>query len=111
MTVEESEALLSANLTEGNLYIISVKSSDISENTFDINISFEPDSPIEYAMGDVNLDGKVNVSDATLIQKYLVGSASLSDNALSLADFNKDNYISIIDATLIQKYIAASGNN
>ena len=111
LTVEESEALLSAKLTEGNLYIISVKSSEISENTYDINISFAPDSPIEYALGDVNLDGYVDINDVTLTQLYLLGSASLSDDALSLADFNKDNYISIIDATLIQKFIAASGNN
>lgn len=62
-------------------------------------------------MGDVDLDGKVNISDATLIQKYLVDLVPLSDNALSLADFNKDNYINIGDVTLIQKYIAASGNN
>lgn len=93
------------------LYKTWTKSSDISENTFDINISFESDSPIDYAMGDVDLDGKVNISDATLIQKYLVDLVPLSDNALSLADFNKDNYINIGDVTLIQKYIAASGNN
>lgn len=62
-------------------------------------------------MGDVNLDGEVNISDATLIQKYLVDLVPLSDNALSLADFNKDSFVNISDVTLIQKYIAASSNN
>ena len=55
--------------------------------------------------GDVNLDGVVDIKDATVIQRYLVGSQTLSDKALRAADFNGDGNISISDATEIQRFI------
>lgn len=57
-------------------------------------------------LGDVNLDGKVNVTDATAIQKYLAGSTEFSDVRKLNADVNGDGNISITDATTIQKIIA-----
>lgn len=59
-----------------------------------------------YKIGDTNLDGKVNIIDATLIQKHLAQLVTLSDDSLKVADTNKDGKINIIDATLIQKYLA-----
>lgn len=59
-----------------------------------------------YDLGDVNLDGKVNISDATAIQLHLVKKTILSDTSLSVADFNKDNRVNIYDVTAIQKYSA-----
>ncbi len=56
--------------------------------------------------GDVNLDSKVNVTDATLVQKYCVGLTDLSGIRLKNADFDNDSRISITDATDIQKSIA-----
>lgn len=57
--------------------------------------------------GDVNLDGKVNVNDATQIQKYLSELATFSDLQESLADFDNDGRILITDATEIQRYAAS----
>lgn len=57
-------------------------------------------------LGDVDLDGKVTVKDATLIQKHIVGLAALSDEALALADTSCDEKVSVQDATLIQKLVA-----
>lgn len=111
LAVEESEALLSSKLTEGNLYIISVKNSEISENTFDINISFVSDSLNKGVVGDVNSDGSITVEDATLIQKYLVGLVNLPENTLSAADCNNDSVISVLDASEIQKYITDTSDN
>ena len=54
-------------------------------------------------LGDVTLDGQVNISDATEIQNYLTGSVEL--RKLN-ADVNGDGNISIADATAIQKKIA-----
>ena len=56
--------------------------------------------------GDVNLDGEVNVLDATLIQRYLAELDALNDRQLSLADVSGDNNVNIADATLIQMNIA-----
>ena len=58
----------------------------------------------EVVLGDVNFDGKINVLDATAIQKYSVGQSDFDDNALASADANKDGTVNIMDSTLIQKY-------
>ncbi len=57
-------------------------------------------------IGDVNGDGIVDVSDATILQKMIVGSAVLTPEQASAADVNNDDELSIIDVTLIQKYSA-----
>ena len=57
-------------------------------------------------LGDVTLDGQVNITDATEIQKYLAGSVEFSEVRKLNADVNGDGNISITDATTIQKIIA-----
>ena len=60
----------------------------------------------ELLLGDVNLDGKVNIKDATALQKHLAKLLTLSEKNLSVSDTNKDGRITISDATTIQKKIA-----
>ena len=55
--------------------------------------------------GDVNGDGEVNIEDATLVQKYVVGIEDFDKLQLFNSDVNDDGEISVVDATLIQKYI------
>lgn len=57
--------------------------------------------------GDVNLDGHVNISDATLIQFYLAELSDLSANQKTLADVNGDGELDISDATELQFRIAS----
>lgn len=56
--------------------------------------------------GDVNSDGKVDISDATALQKYLVRLTTLTGTEKKAADTNGDGITSISDATTIQKYVA-----
>ena len=53
------------------------------------------------------LTGKdtLTVKDATLIQKYLNKSATLTDEQIKTADYNQDGVVNIADATLVQKKI------
>lgn len=60
--------------------------------------------------GDVNLDGKIDVNDVTLLQRYIAGESVLTDDAVKAADFNKDRTIDVIDATAIQTFIAHGQN-
>ncbi len=61
---------------------------------------------ILYMMGDVDSNGKVNIKDATAIQKYIAKLISLDGVALMSADVTDDTKVNIKDATAIQKYIA-----
>ena len=57
-------------------------------------------------LGDTNRDSKVNIKDATLIQKSIAHLAELDENSSLCADCNSDEKINIKDATWIQKFVA-----
>jgi len=56
--------------------------------------------------GDADTDGKVNVKDATAIQKHTASLISLSETGLVLADVDRNGNVNVKDATAIQKWIA-----
>ncbi len=60
----------------------------------------------EYEIGDVNRDGKINVFDATAVQRNSAYYIELTDAQDELADANYDGSVNIFDATEIQRYIA-----
>lgn len=59
----------------------------------------------EKLLGDANGDGKVDVKDATLIQKYVVLMADIAPENLTVADYNKDGRIDVKDASAIQRSV------
>lgn len=59
-----------------------------------------------YELGDVNRDGKLNIRDATAIQKHLAKLIDFDDEQKALADFQADGKLNIKDATRIQKKLA-----
>lgn len=60
----------------------------------------------EFAIGDVNADGKLNIKDATTIQKFVAKMIELDEKAQARADYNEDGKVNVKDATMIQKKIA-----
>ncbi|MGN0452402.1 MAG: starch-binding protein [Ruminococcus sp.] len=64
----------------------------------------EPDDKI--LLGDADLDGKVNVKDATAIQKQVANIITFDDTATLCADADLDGRVNVKDATVIQKFIA-----
>lgn len=62
-------------------------------------------------VGDVNLDGKVDVMDVTAMQKALARDKSLSEEELRVYDTQGDGRFTISDATEIQRYIAEMSYN
>ncbi len=57
-------------------------------------------------IGDTDTNRKINVKDATAIQKHLASIESLTEKGMLFADTNGDGVVSIKDATAIRKYIA-----
>ena len=60
-------------------------------------------------IGDANLNGKVTITDATVIQMHVAEMIVLTGNAAVAADVNEDGVISIKDVTEIQRYLAQYG--
>ncbi len=70
--------------------------------------STQPTTPLpvnKILIGDVNLDGKISISDATNIQMHVADMKMLTGDALIAADVDGDKTISIKDATCIQSYL------
>ncbi len=57
-------------------------------------------------LGDADLDDKITVKDATLVQKATAGLVTLDANAELAADADKNENVNVKDATAIQKYVA-----
>lgn len=93
--------------TSPGKYVITVSKPQCIARVYEIylykdDISFDVKITVPY---DVNMDGVINVVDATLVQKYIVGLEEFDDYTLKIADTNGDGTISVIDATNIQKKI------
>lgn len=66
-------------------------------------ITRKSDEPLP---GDANLDGHVDVTDATLVQEYAAGLAELDETQRSVADLTGDGKVDVSDATQIQRIAA-----
>lgn len=58
------------------------------------------------SVGDANCDGKVNIKDATYVQKSLAKVVEASELSTQVSDVNQDGSVTIKDATAIQKQLA-----
>ncbi|MGN0452331.1 MAG: starch-binding protein [Ruminococcus sp.] len=66
--------------------------------------SSEPDG--EYIYGDADLNGDVNIKDATAIQKHSAGIITLEGKAFIQANVTGDSAVNVRDATAVQKRVA-----
>ena len=56
--------------------------------------------------GDVNEDGQIRINDVVLLNKYIAGTANLTDQGKKNADCVKDSKYDAKDATAIMKFLA-----
>lgn len=61
-----------------------------------------PEQKIGPLLGDLNLDGMINVSDIVVMQRYLVNNMALSTEQLALADVNVDGVINSFDLVALK---------
>ena len=105
VTIEPTETIAATETTvEVSLSTDSTESSTNTEVTVS-DITTEPTEEMGI-LGDVNGDGKVNIKDATLIQKAAAKLIDLTDDEKLRADVNADNKNNVKDATAIQKFVA-----
>ena len=103
----KTEKDLSYVMDNGKIYDTKDWYSEIGKDnmggTFSIKAIMKKSAP---KPGDVDLNGIVDINDATLLQKHIALIVELDDEALSVSDMNGDGYITISDVTLIQQMIA-----
>ncbi len=103
----QTEKDLSYVMDNGKIYDTKDWYSEIGDDnmggTFSIKAITKKSAP---KPGDVDLNGIVDINDATLLQKHIALIVKLDDKALSVSDMNGDGYITISDVTLIQQMIA-----
>lgn len=88
-------------------YVITVSKPQCVTRVYEVNVdkkdvNLDVNITVPY---DVNMDGVVNVIDATLVQKQVVHNVEFDSYQLKLADTDNDGTISVVDATNIQKKI------
>lgn len=81
---------------------------EIDKNTIGVSVYTDGNGTYEtklntYIKGDINKDGKVNISDAVSLQKWLLGTENLTD--WKNADLCKDNRIDVFDMVEMRKLI------
>lgn len=90
----------------------SVDETEISTETTETTEDTQKTHPTEIVeevvgiIGDANEDGKVNIKDATVIQKHIAKMETGVEINPEIADCYEDGKINIKDATLIQKFLA-----
>lgn len=60
-----------------------------------------------FSYGDANKDGKLNIKDATHIQRYAAMLIDLDEEAFRLGDVDASGNVNVKDATMIQKLLAS----
>ena len=65
----------------------------------------EPEPKPFPVPGDVNLDGYCTITDIILLQKYLLGRETLSEEGFVYADINSDYKVNIYDFVLLKKQL------
>ncbi len=96
-----TETTTTTNPYESTAATVSTEPSETSANP---TATTAPSAGFE--LGDVNRDSKLNIRDATLIQKVLAKLEQFDNEQLYLADYLTDGKVNIKDATQIQKKLA-----
>ena len=93
-------------ITEAGTYILYFRPNyDGFEDWFNGCIMVIINKP-EPLLGDVDMDGDVDIQDATLLQICLAEMTALTDEQFKLADVNQDGVVNVRDVTAIQRIVA-----
>ena len=63
---------------------------------------------VEYfnpQQGDISLNGTLDVSDVIIMQRYLHGAVSITENQWKSADMNGDGNVNIYDLALLKRVL------
>jgi hypothetical protein len=92
-------------VSENGTYIVYVRDNLENISSKEITVSNV------YSLGDINNDGKIDVTDLVIIKRYLVSGNKtewkLTEEKLALSDINNDGKVDITDVVLVKRHIVA----
>lgn len=101
-TEETEEATETTSLEEDTEGEASDTSSDTDSDT---EAEEDSDETSEILYGDVTLNGDVGADDAVLLARFLMGSASLSDVAMTYGDCDVNDLLDATDWMLLKQFL------
>lgn len=81
-------------------YSVKVTSNGVTAEIPVLTVSEVLDSGLK---GDLNSDGKITVADLVLMEKYILGSQTLTEKQFTVADLSGDNAVDSFDLVLLRK--------
>ena len=77
-------------------------------STESLMVYFDENDELKYyeiGKGDINADGSVNIADAVMLQKFLLGSGTLT--SWKSADLCKDERVDVFDMILMRQMLTS----
>ncbi|MCR4637887.1 carbohydrate-binding protein [Ruminococcus sp.] len=66
---------------------------------------------VDYAVGDINKDGSINVADLVILQKHIIGKEIMSKEQAQQSDMNADTTVDIFDLVELRKAVIQAFSN
>ena len=85
--------------------VTETKSTETEATTVSETTTTTTDADTDTNYGDVNLDGKVDLMDVIMMNKYLAGQITLSEQATKNADVNADGLLGDGDSTTLMRFV------
>ena len=63
-------------------------------------------NPVEFMYGDINTDGKIDVTDLSCLSLYLIGDMKLEGQGLKAADTDGDGKVLMADLANLRMYLS-----
>ncbi len=82
------------------------ETTEETEPTTEFEPSTDEQNTNNILYGDTNSDGRLSITDATLIQYMLADRVVFSEKQMLCADFNRSSRVDVADVTAIQKTLA-----
>ena len=93
---------------DGNNYTVLPCTPDGKRHMFTLNVTKDTEIVVAFK-GDVNLDGAVKSSEATMIKRAIAGTYQFKNGMAELAaDVNGDGTVKASDATMLARFIAGT---
>ena len=108
-TLSSDKKTLTKEYTENTTEIITIKDLAGNETQANIEISNIDKNLPEITIGDINQDGKIDVTDLLMLKRHLVAgnrdSWKLTGDNLSSADMNENGTVDITDMLMLKRVI------